>query len=208
MISRATGGDSGRRGRRLRVLALGMAATMALGAGTAQAADYQSTPTGSPGWVSAHTVAIATASTDVFSQALTTAAIGLDSLWLYPSPATAQTQIVTVRNTIRECGATYLSESKLAGQCQTAGSSVAAWYVKPGGWAYIGDKSALNVPFDIPQGWTYYARLTITWQTLSGYVLGQKVVNYRDAGDGACRSAQCSWSGAGPGLWVYGFTNL
>src|SRR5690349_11363359 len=108
-----------RNGRRIAALAAGLVTTLALGAGTAQAFDYAATPTGTPGWVSAHTVAAASASTDVFDQGMTTAAIGYDTLWLYPSPASAQTQIVTVRSTVRECGATYLSEIKLAGQCQT-----------------------------------------------------------------------------------------
>ena len=43
---------------------------------------------------------------------------------------------------------------------------------------------------------------------MSGAVLGQKVINYRDAGEGACHSAQCHWWGNGSATWVYGFTNL
>lgn len=206
MTSFATAGNLRR--RVLRLLASGLVATAALGAGTAQAFDYAATPTGNPGWVSAHTVAAATASTDIFNQGLTTAAIGYDTLWLYPSPATAQTQIVTVRNTVRECGATYLSEAKLASQCQTAGSRVAAWYVKPGDWTWISDRTPLSVGFDVVPGWVLYSRLTITWQTLSGVTLGTKIINYRDAGDGACHSAQCTWWGPTAASWGYGFTNF
>ena len=197
-----------RNSRRIAAFAAGLVTTLALGAGTAQAADYAATPTGSPGWVSAHTVAAASASTDIFDQGMTTAAIGYDSLWLYPSPASAQTQIVTVRSTVRECGATYLSEAKLAGQCQTLGTRAAAWYVKPGDWTWIADRSPLDIGFDVVPGWVNYGRLTITWQTLSGYTLGTKIINYRDAADGACHSRQCSWWGPTTGSWGYSFTNL
>lgn len=205
MTSIATAGNLRRRAFRL--LVSGLVATAAIGAGTAQAFDYAATPTGSPGWVSAHTVGGATASSDIFAQGLATAAIGLDSLWLYPSPASAQTQIVTVRNTVRECGVTSITDTRIADQCQTAGSSVSSWYVKPGDWTWISNRSPLTVPFYIAQGWTQYARLTITWQTLSGAVLGQKIVNYRDSGDGRCYTAQCNWFGYGAGGWVYGFSN-
>lgn len=197
-----------RNSRRIAALAVGLVTMLALGAGTAQAFDYQSTPNGSPGWVSAHSVGLASASNDVFANSLTTAWIGFDSLWLYPSPATSQTQIVTVRNAINTCGVPYIGDDRIAYQCTTMGSSTASWYVGPGDWTGISNRSPLNVNFIFHSGWRYYSQLTITWRTLSGAYLGQKVINYRDAADGACHTAQCTWSGTGSSFWGYGFTSL
>src|SRR5262245_58155910 len=140
--------------RRTRLLALLVAATasvlaaLAVGAGTASAAGVESAYTlYSPGWVSAHSVAIASAPTTyVFSQSSQqVAAIGFDRLQLYASAASSQTQVVTVTNTVKSCfsnlGPTYLYG------CATEGSRTAAWYVRPGSWATVGDKSPLDVAF-------------------------------------------------------------
>ena len=197
-----------RNSRRIAAFAAGLVTTLVLGAGTAQAFEQQSW-SGNPGWVSAHSVGIATASTDVFANSLTTAAIGFDTLWLYPSSGSNQTQIVTVTNTIRECGVPYNSNERIVMQCQNGSWNSASWYVTPGGgWQWVSNKAPLNVPFYIAQTWNFYPRLTVTWKTLSGTVLGWRVLDFTDAGDGACRSAQCTWSGPGAGAWVYHFTSL
>jgi hypothetical protein len=173
-------------------------AALAMGAGTSSAAGVESSYS-SPGWVSAHSVAIANApTTDVFSQSSQqVAAIGFDKLSLYASPASNQTQVVTVTNTVKGCSSNL--GLLYAYQCGIEGSRTAAWYVRPGAWATVADKSPLDVAF-YTAGHIYFAQLTVTWRTTSGALLGQIVVDYTArATCSAGRRGAATWATPGTG---------
>ncbi|MEN3341671.1 MAG: hypothetical protein V7644_1075 [Actinomycetota bacterium] len=181
-------------GRRFRSCVLLLLATavgvVALDAGTAKAADLQSSY-GQPGWISAHSSAVASAPTnDIFSQALPSGAIGLDSLYLYASPASSQTQVAVVTSTLYSCWFAITASS-----CWRMGTSAtSSWYVTPGGWRWIQDRSPLNLAFNTGNAYSYFVQLTVRWQTTSGVFLGQKSVNYRATGDLTCATTRCQTS--------------
>jgi hypothetical protein len=185
-------------------LAAAAAAALAPAAGTAAAYDW--TSNGTPGWVDAHTVAVAAAQpSDIFVQPYTTGAIGYDSLWLYPSPASSQRQYVTVSSKVWECGVTTLSETQLASYCASDGPRNTAWYVNPGGWQSVNDRTGLNISF-VTTGSRYYTgQLTVNWYTAAGAWLGRKVLDYRGPSDGRCASGRCYWTGGGSSNWGYSF---
>src|SRR3954447_26490340 len=79
--------------------AVALLAASMLGAPAAQAWDQQSW-SGNPGGISAHTIAWASDRSDIFGQLDPEGIIGLDSLSLYASSSSAQTQRVTVTNTV------------------------------------------------------------------------------------------------------------
>jgi hypothetical protein len=179
---------------------VGVVTALLVGAGTASAADGSAY--GSAGWISTYTLAAASTSNDIFAQSLRTATIGLGPTWLYASPASSQTQLVTITNRIRGC--TSNLGPLYAYYCSDEGSSSASWYVAPGAWRSI-DPGTLDVTVSAHQGTRSFAQLTVTWKTLSGVVLGQKVVNYRSAGDGYCLTTGCSYAGSGTYDWAYSF---
>jgi hypothetical protein len=180
-------------------------AALAMGAGAARAAAVEHSYY-SPGWVSAHSVAVASApSSDIFSQSTQPwAGIGFDKLSLYASPASNQTQVVTVTNTVKGCSSNL--GLLYAYQCGIEGSSAAAWYVRPGAWATISDKRGLDVYFPTA-GHVYFGQLTVTWKTMSGGLLGQIVVDYTGAGDVQCATTRCGYVGY-TGNWGYVFPSM
>jgi hypothetical protein len=182
--------------------ACALAASLAIAAPTARAADIESSGW-RPGWVSAHTHAVASAPTsDIFSQGLEGAAIGFDTLYLYASPASAQTQVVTVTNTIKGCRSN-LGPVYVYG-CYNQGSSTGSWYVAPGAWRSVTNTNPLNVAFSTVGADLYFAQLTVTWRTLSGAYLGHEVINYRSGNDLRCDTTRCGYLGGG-NEWEYVF---
>jgi|tagenome__1003787_1003787.scaffolds.fasta_scaffold20392046_1 hypothetical protein len=186
---------------RLTLLAVALAVAALLpasGAGTASAHDW--TATGEPGGVVARTNAAGKTPVDIFEPAV--AAIGFDWLWVTPSPASSQAQLVTVQSTAKGCAVTFSSDALLAFGCGTDGSRTANYYAAPGGWRELNPKP-LVVSFPTFSR-RYFAQLTVTWYSPSGAQLGQATVDYRGAGDGRCVNSSCAFEGAGD-AWAYEF---
>jgi hypothetical protein len=174
--------------KRLAVVGSAIAA-LAVGAGNASALDVQSS-SGSPGWVSALTDGAATESSDVFGASTIQAGVGFMSLSLWASPASSQTQVVTVTMSV---WGEYLL--KLYNQ----GSSTRSWYVYPGRWNNVVVNAAGSplVVFGPNANVFYFAQATVTWKTLSGAYLGSKVINYRSLGDLQCLTNGCAYHNGG-----------
>lgn len=178
---------------RIRHLLAAAGAIVALGAAaqSASALTLQSV-SGSPGWISARTSAITQDSSDVFSAgAQMNAIIGVDSMALYASPASSQTQVVQVT--------LHVWTHWLNGWIDE-GYSTRSYYVAPGAWRTAVVHASGGPAF----GWFttngkyfYLSQLTVTWRTPGGAFLGQKVVNYDAASDQLCLTVGCRETNGG-----------
>jgi hypothetical protein len=161
---------------------------------------------GIPGWISTSTAAVSDGYiSDIFAASISGFAnIELENLWLYASPASAQTQIVTVTNAVHNCisnlGPNY------AFMCPVGAAATGAWQIAPGAWRWVGTPSNLVASFATqPQGY-YFSEVTVTWQTPSGVVLGRTVHDYQGAREGRCLSVRCRWANqfgyTFPSTWI------
>src|SRR5262245_12081885 len=159
-------------------------AALAVGAGNASALDVQAS-NGSPGWVSALTAAAETDSSNIFSAGTFEAAIGFKSLSLWASPASSQTQVVTVTATVW---------AEWINRVYNVGSSTKSWYVYPGRWNTVVANAVGSPTVGLAPvaNMFHFVQATVTWRTLSGAYLGSKVINYRSLSDLQCLTAGCS----------------
>jgi hypothetical protein len=186
-----------KRGISRTIASVTVGAIVALGAAaqSASALTLQSA-SGSPGWISARTDAITQDTSDAFTAAThMNAAIGLESLALYASPASSQTQVVQVTE--------HVWAHWLNGWIHE-GASTRTYYVAPGAWRTV-VANASGAPVFGWFGWNgkyfYLPQLEVTWRTPSGGFLGHKVVNYDAASDQHCLTVGCRENDG----WGYSF---
>jgi hypothetical protein len=172
------------RARHLLAAAVAIAA-LGVAAQSASAATLDSW-SGSPGWVSAQTDALAQDTSDVFTAgAQMNAAISLKSLALYASPASSQTQVVQVTE--------HVWAHWLNGWIDE-GYGTRSYYVAPGAWrtAVVNGTNAPIFGWFVTNGKYFYVpQLTLTWRTPGGAFLGQKVISYSAASDQLCLTVGC-----------------